>query len=305
MGTLERFRDYFHAERWQLDYLFDLGFQAWLVHVGVVAATAVVLARVHPDADWPLLWGAAMAVLSLSLSLLARFYVRRTPADDAAVRRFGVVHTGLTFLVGIVWGLGAFGAATGSFENLLIYSLALGGTALGAVSSQHVLPRSCFVSLWTSVPLLAAAHLFHDPAYFGAVVMAMVLLYAAILSILSVRMLRFMRVNVTLTRSLDARLSELTRMAAELDQARAEAVEANLSRYAVPRPCEPRPAPADPRHRSLCRLPARSRSGPRGDRACRQRRWRGPFGQRSSGLVARHIASRCRRHRSPARARCA
>ncbi|WP_339830895.1 hybrid sensor histidine kinase/response regulator [uncultured Parvibaculum sp.] len=230
MGALERVRVYFRAERWQLDRLFDLGFQAWLVHIGVVAATVVVLIRVHPDAAWPLIWGGAMVLLSLSLSLLARFYVRRPPADDDAARRFGVAHTSLTFLVGMAWGLGAFGAATGDFESLLIYSLALGGTALGAVSSQHVLPRSCFVSLWTSVPLLGAAHLFHDPAYFGVVVMAMVLLYAAILSILAVRMLRFMRMNVTLTRSLDARLAELTQMANELEQARAEAVEANLSK---------------------------------------------------------------------------
>ncbi|MDO8837503.1 MAG: ATP-binding protein [Parvibaculum sp.] len=226
----ERARGYFRAERWQLDYLFDLGFQAWLVHVGVVAATAGVLVNAHPEDRWPLLWCAAMVLLSLSLSLLARFYVRRPPAGDEAARRFGVAHTSLTFLVGIAWGLGAFGAATGEFENLLIYSLALGGTALGAVSSQHVLPRSCFVSLWTSVPLLGLAHLFHEPAFLGAVVMGMVLLYAAILSILAVHMLRFMRANVALARSLDARLAELTQMAAELEQARAEAVEANLSK---------------------------------------------------------------------------
>lgn len=230
MTALERVRGYFRAERWQLDYLFDLGFQAWLVHVGVVAATAGVLVNAHPEDRWPLLWCAAMVLLSLSLSLLARFYVRRPPAGDEAARRFGVAHTSLTFLVGIAWGLGAFGAATGEFENLLIYSLALGGTALGAVSSQHGLPRSCFVSLWTSVPLLGLAHLFHEPAFLGAVVMGMVLLYAAILSILAVRMLRFMRANVALTHSLDARLGELTQMAAELEQARAEAVDANLSK---------------------------------------------------------------------------
>lgn len=230
MTALERVRVYFRAERWQLDYLFDFGFQAWIVHIGVVAATAGVLVGAHPDAGWPLLWAAAMALLSLALSLLARFYVRRPPAGDEAARRLGAAHTSLTFLVGIVWGLGAFGAATGEFENLLIYSLALGGTALGAVSSQHVLPRSCFVSLWTSVPLLGLAHLFHEPAFLGAVVMGMVLLYAAILSILAVRMLRFMRANVALTHSLDARLGELTQMAAELEQARAEAVDANLSK---------------------------------------------------------------------------
>lgn len=228
--NLEGLRAIGRAEKWQLDYLFDLGFQAWLVHIGVVAATAAGIVNAHPEDRWPLFWCVAMVLLSLSLSLLARFYVRRPPADEPSAQRYGIAHTGLTALVGITWGLGGFGAATGDFQNLLVYSLALGGTALGAVSSQHVLPRSCFVSLWTSVPLLGFAHLFHEPTFLGAVIMGMVLLYAAILSILAIRMLRFVQANLRLTRSLDARLAELTQMAAELELARAEAVEANLSK---------------------------------------------------------------------------
>ncbi len=226
----ERLRAAVRAEKWQLDYLFDLGFQAWLVHIGVVTATAAVLLAALPDDAWVPVWIAAMVLLSASLSLLARYYKLNPPEDEASARKRGAAHTFLTLLVGIGWGLGAFGAAAGEFETLLVYSLALGGTALGAVSSQHVLPRSCFVSIWTSVPLLAIAHVAHKPAFSGFVVMAMVLLYAAILSILAIRMLRFMRSNVSLSRSLDARLGELTQMAAELDQARAEAVEANLSK---------------------------------------------------------------------------
>lgn len=226
----ERLRAAMRAERWQLDYLFDLGFQAWFVHIGVVIATAAVLLAAFPDEIWVSVWIAVMILLSASLSLLARYYKKAAPGSDEAARRRGIAHTYLTLLVGIGWGLGAFGAAAGEFETLLIYSLALGGTALGAVSSQHVLPRSCFVSIWSSVPLLAIAHASHEPAFSGLIVMAMVLLYAAILSILAIRMLRFMRTNVTLSRTLDARLGELTQMAAELEQARAEAVEANQSK---------------------------------------------------------------------------
>ena len=47
--TVERIRSFAGAERWQLDYLFDLGFQAWFVHVGVVTATTGVLVVTHPD----------------------------------------------------------------------------------------------------------------------------------------------------------------------------------------------------------------------------------------------------------------
>jgi len=227
---MERFRAASHAEKWQLDYLFDLSFQAWLVHIGVVTAVMALLVYVWPGEVWPFAWYAAMCAFSGGLAALARHYTHRRPADEGEAHPYGLAHTGLTTLVGITWGLGAFGAATGDFHHLLVYSLALGGTALGAVSSQHVLPRSCFVSLWTSVPLLGLAHIFHDPGFFGATIFGMIMLYAGVLSILTVRMLRFMRTNVDLTRSLDAKLAEITEMAAELEEARHEAVEANLSK---------------------------------------------------------------------------
>ena len=227
---IERLRAFGHAEKWQLDYLFDLSFQAWRVHIGVVTATVALLAFAFPGEAWPWIWYAAICSLSAALAALAWRYTRDRPQDDDAARPHGVAHTRLTFLVGISWGLGAFGAATGEFHYLLVYSLALGGTALGAVSSQHALPRSCLTSLWTSIPLLGLAHLYHDPGYAGVVVMAMMLLYGRVLSLLSFRMLRFLTANVTLTRSLDAKLAEITEMAEELEDARQEAVEANLSK---------------------------------------------------------------------------
>ena len=228
--TIGRLRAASRAEKWQLDYLFDLSFQAWLVHIGVVTAVMALLVYVWPDEIWPFVWYAAMCAFSGGLAALAWRYTHRRPADEREARPYGLAHTALTTLVGITWGLGAFGAATGDFHHLLVYSLALGGTALGAVSSQHVLPRSCIVSLWTSVPLLGFAHIFHDPGFFGATIFGMIMLYAGVLSILTVRMLRFMRTNVDLTRSLDAKLGEITEMAAELEEARHEAVEANLSK---------------------------------------------------------------------------
>ncbi len=228
--VIDRLRAAGRAEKWQLDYLFDLSVQAWIVHIGVVTATVALLVYVWPGEIWPWAWYAIICSLSIGLAALAWRYTHDGPQDEAAAQPYGVAHTVLTFLVGVTWGLGAFGAATGEFHNLLVYSLALGGTALGAVSSQYVLPRSCFVSLWTSVPLLGLAHLYFDPGIFGATIMAMIMLYAGVLSILTIRMLRFMGANVMLTRSLDARLAELTEMAGELEEARKEAVDANLSK---------------------------------------------------------------------------
>ncbi|MAM95207.1 hybrid sensor histidine kinase/response regulator [Parvibaculum sp.] len=226
----ERLHAFGSAEKWQLDYLFDLSFQAWLVHIGVVTATMALLVYAWPGETWPWVWYAAICSFSVALAVLAWHYTHDRPEDDAAARPYGVAHSVLTFFVGMSWGLGAFGAATGDFHYLLVYSLALGGTALAAVSSQHALPRSCFISLWTSVPLLGLAHLYHDPGLGGVAVMVMMLLYGGVLSILSFRLLRFMTANVMLTRSLDAKLGEITEMAAELEDARREAVEANLSK---------------------------------------------------------------------------
>ncbi|MGB5950251.1 MAG: hybrid sensor histidine kinase/response regulator [Parvibaculum sp.] len=227
---VEQLRAASRAEKWQLDYLFDLSFQAWLVHIGVVTAVMALLVYVRPGEVWPFVWYAAMCAFSAGLAALAWRYTHRRPVDDDEARPYGLAHTALTALVGIAWGLGAFGTATGEFHLMLVYSLALGGTALGAVSSQHVLPRSCFVSLWTSVPLLGFAHVLHDPGIFGGTVFSMIMLYAGVLSILAIRMFRFIRANVDLTRSLDAKLAEITDMAAELEDARHEAVEANLSK---------------------------------------------------------------------------
>ena len=202
-------KDFLSAQKWQLDYLFDLAVQGWFVHLGVFLATTIMLVSALPDHEWPLIWGASMGFLTFSHIFLAFSYKRRNAQNRASVPVFAGFHSGLTALVGLCWGAGAFGASSGGFEVLLIYSLALGGTALGAVSSQHVFPRSCMVSLWTSIPLLATAHIFSGEGASGWAVFAMVFLYAGILSILSLRMLRFMRTNVALTRSLDSRLSEL------------------------------------------------------------------------------------------------
>tara|TARA_R110000824_G_scaffold399843_1_gene606101 strand:+ start:183991 stop:185772 length:1782 start_codon:yes stop_codon:yes gene_type:complete len=223
-------KDFLSAQKWQLDYLFDLAVQGWFVHLGVFLATTIMLVSALPDHEWPLIWGASMGFLTFSHIFLAFSYKRRNAQNRASVPVFAGFHSGLTALVGLCWGAGAFGASSGGFEVLLIYSLALGGTALGAVSSQHVFPRSCMVSLWTSIPLLATAHIFSGEGASGWAVFAMVFLYAGILSILSLRMLRFMRTNVALTRSLDSRLSELTELTGELEAARHEADMANLSK---------------------------------------------------------------------------
>ncbi|UYN99921.1 MAG: hybrid sensor histidine kinase/response regulator [Devosia sp.] len=218
----------FRTETWQVRYLFDLGFQGWLVHIGVVGLTGWLLVGANPDAMWPVLWTGLMLVLSVLMALLCKTHASGTRHSEYEFRRAGWGHTILTALVGLTWGYGAIVVyLNNDFEILAVYSLALGGTALGAVSSQHAVPRSAFTSIWTSVPLLALAHKLEagDPA-----IGAMVMLYALILSILTARMHRFLATNHNLTQSLDEKVGQLTRASADLIKAREEAEEANLSK---------------------------------------------------------------------------
>jgi signal transduction histidine kinase/CheY-like chemotaxis protein len=220
----------FSAEPWQVRYLFDLGAQSWMVHICVVSLTAIILAGGASGAEWPYLWLGGMLALSLALVVLCRSCATGKDVGDQALIRAGYAHTALTAAAGLVWGAGAFGAAAGGFNLLAVYSLALGGTALGAVSSQHAVPRSALTSVWTSVPLLGLAHAVATPDASGLPVALMMLLYAAILTMLTIRMHRFLATNHDLTQSLDARVGELTETSAELQTAREEAVDANLAK---------------------------------------------------------------------------
>ncbi|MCC0019411.1 MAG: hybrid sensor histidine kinase/response regulator [Rhodobiaceae bacterium] len=169
-----------------------------------------------------------MLALSLAMAALSKAYAAASRHSEYEYVRAGWWHTILTTLVGITWGHGAVLVSLRSDFNLLaIYSLALGGTALGAVSSQHAVPRSAFASIWTSVPLLAVSHVMEAKSPAMGV---MVLLYALILSMLTLRMYRFLAANHNLTRSLDGKVAELTQTSADLVKAREEAEEANLSK---------------------------------------------------------------------------
>lgn len=224
---------------WRLDYLFGLTRHSWLIHLVVVSLLGLAwLHGVNPASRLePLAWLACMLALSAAMLILARAYIRRWPHGQAAepdprtARSYGFLHSLFTALAGLGWGLGALWVAQDDPALLLVYSLALGGTALGAVSSQHALPRSCLLSLWTSLPLLALAYLHHDPAWwYGGINAAMVLLYCGLLTLQSWRMGGFLARNAQLSASLTARLAELTTTSEALDAARLQAEDANTAK---------------------------------------------------------------------------
>ena len=213
---------------WQIRYLFDLGLQSWIVHIGVVLLTGTLLAYGNSDATWPYMWISVMVALSIAMIALSYTCSYRSNRPDSYLIHAGWAHSLLTTLVGLTWGYAAMMLSmTSEFNMLAIYSLALGGTALGAVSSQHAVPRSALISIWTSIPLLALAHFVEGRNLPMGV---MVLLYALILSMLTARMHRFLATNHNLTQSLEGKVAELTKTLAELVKARQAAEDANLSK---------------------------------------------------------------------------
>ncbi|MBL4750086.1 MAG: HAMP domain-containing histidine kinase, partial [Amylibacter sp.] len=126
-------------------------------------------------------------------------------------------------LVGLIWGIGAIKAASISYGAALFFSLALGGTALGAVSSQSVVMRSCLSSIWTSVSLLAFAHWFIIPDATGRFSAGLMILFGVTLTVLANRMNGFLIANHKLRQDLEKQV-------VELEHARRIASDANASK---------------------------------------------------------------------------
>jgi len=105
---------------------------------------------------------------------------------------------------------------------LTFYTLVLGGTALGAVSSQHIFMRSCLLSVWTSVPLLAFSWLINGVSSGSLATATMMMLFGVMLTVLAVRMNDFLVQNVMLADELAARNAVLQRTSSELAEAQEE-----------------------------------------------------------------------------------
>lgn len=213
-------RDAERGPEWRLDYLFSIAGVSWAIHFGVVMLTSLVL--IYGEVEgWVPWWTAIMAALSVVMIILAIDYRRQGSAGAAG--KYGAAHSALTAIAGVCWGGGAVLCAVGSSANMLsFFTLVLGGTALGAVSSQHVLMRSCLASLWTSVPLLSVAWLVNGISAGSLAVAGMMLLFGLMLTALAIRMNDFATQNVDLANELVAKNAALIRTSRKLAEAHEE-----------------------------------------------------------------------------------
>ncbi len=213
---------------WRLDYIFSIGTVSWLIHLCVALLAGVELLKADAGA-WVPAWMAATTLLSLAMVALGlAFRVRPTPARP---RAYETVHAALTGATGITWGVGAILCALmAPPAALTFYTLVLGGIVLGAVSSLHVMMRACMISVWTSMPLLAAAWIAKGSSWGtgsgtgsdAVSIAAMVLLFAVMLSVLALRMSDFVAQNARLADELVAKNAVLTRTSAQLAEAHEE-----------------------------------------------------------------------------------
>lgn len=202
---------FLHPADWQWDYLFSLGIRGWVVHLVVVVLTAFAQGPTIASVQFWL-----MLMLGLTLLMIGICFAGQQTKERSAA---GWLHTGVTAIVALTWTAGALSFAQANQQSLLLYTLALGGTALGAVSSQHAVLRSCLTSIWLSIPGLAWGHWLHESHAQGLANAAMVILFGLVLSMLAFRMSRFLETNHTLSRSLAAELEQSKRERQRADDA--------------------------------------------------------------------------------------
>jgi len=217
-----------HPEPWQLNYMFNIGTRSWLIHFVVV--TFVYEAMNGNGGFFSVWYGAMLGTTATVLYVCwagARLGLETRPRY---LRYLGGAHTGLVILVGIIWGVGAIKAAEVSYGATLFFSLALGGTALGAVSSQSAVTRSCLSSIWTALPLLAFANWDSLPDATGRHSAGLILLFAVILTLLAGRMKGLLISVHDLNADLEGQVAELKQTSAALERARRAAADANASK---------------------------------------------------------------------------
>lgn len=205
---------------WRFDYLAALQSTSWVIHICVTLLAAITLIQTDLGL-WPYVWFAVMAILATLMMLNAVRYLNNR-AEPGAAPRFADRHTLIIVAAGLTWGIGALLAARSPSNILTFYTLVLGGTALGVVSSQHGYLRSCMTAIWTSMPLLALAYFLRGNGEGSIATGMMMLLYAGILTVTALRLERFVSQNVALNQALVERMDELNRTSQRLDEAHAE-----------------------------------------------------------------------------------
>jgi len=215
-------------DRHALRMLLERNLIASAMHIAVAGLVAFVMASSVP------LWRAVAFFVLISAAILfqmslARQHAKR-PWEDAEFihirRQFDVS----AIVVGCMWGFAGFCLfPTGEPAKQLFLTFVMGGMSLSAVGTQGMRLITCYASIIPGMTPLAARYLL-EPGATGLISGGLIFAYIVVLVSLARKINDFMLRAFRLQIEKDGLLKDVQAQAEEIERAKAEAEEANLSK---------------------------------------------------------------------------
>ena len=174
-------------------------------------------------------WAVALSVVLLAQALFATRWTqaRLDTLDAEGVARCLKTFTVSAWLVGACWavaGVVLFAESVPELQLFLVF--VMGGMSLAAVGTQHVHLPACYGSMGFAVPVLACRYALEGQW----IEPVLLVLYTLVILRLARMLSRFSLRTIRLQHERDQLLHQLTARAQDLEAARREAEEANLSK---------------------------------------------------------------------------
>jgi signal transduction histidine kinase/CheY-like chemotaxis protein len=215
-------------DRHALRMLLERSAIASAMHIFVAGLVAFVMASSVPA------WRAVFFFVIISAAILFQMRIARRHAqepwsDDGFIeirRQFDVS----AIVVGCMWGFcGFFLFPAGDPAKQLFLTFVMGGMSLSAVGTQGMRLLTCYASIGPGMTPLAARYLF-EPGTTGLISGGLIFAYIIVLVSLARKINDFMLRAFKLQIEKDGLLDSIRAQSVEIEQAKAEAEEANLSK---------------------------------------------------------------------------
>lgn len=215
-------------DRHALRMLLERNLIASAMHIFVAGLVAFVMASSVPN------WRALFFFVLISSTIifqmtLARRHAKSEWSDDDFIiirRQFDVS----AIVVGCMWGFAGFCLfPSGEPAKQLFLTFVMGGMSLSAVGTQGMRLLTCYASIVPGMTPLAARYLF-EPGNTGLISGGLIFAYVIVLVSLARKINDFMLRAFKLQIEKDSLLKDVQAQSEEIERAKAEAEEANLSK---------------------------------------------------------------------------
>jgi len=215
-------------DRHALRMLLQRNLIASAMHIFVAGLVAFVMASSVP------VWRAVFFFLLITSAILFQMAIARRHAEDAwsdesfvSIRRQFDVSA---IVVGCMWGFAGFCLfPAGEPAKQLFLTFVMGGMSLSAVGTQGMRLLTCYASIIPGMTPLAVRYVM-EPGSTGLISGGLIFAYIIVLVSLARKINDFMLRAFKLQIEKDGLLQDLQAQAVEIENAKAEAEEANLSK---------------------------------------------------------------------------